>query len=239
MNPILLFVGEEVCVGGAIGEDEVSEDAEKDGRCSFEDQKPAPTGEVQPVDVVEDQAGKRRADDAGDGHAEEENSEGASLFAFGEPVSEIEADAGKVAGFGEAEEKARGVELVDVLDQAVESGERAPGNEDAGDPDAGAEFVEEEIAGDFENTVADEEYSSEQAELLGSDGQGAVHGERGEADVDAVEVRGDVEDEEEGKEVKANFADGEGAGGGGGHGWTGELDEGRYRTTEFGKQECS
>lgn len=210
MNPIFFFVGEEVCVSRAVGEDEVAKDAKEDRRRAFENEQPAPTGEAKPVDVVEDQAGERRTNHAGDRHAEKKNREGASLFALGEPVSEVETDAGKVAGFGEAEKKARGVELVNILNEAVEGGERAPGNEDAGDPDAGAEFVQEEIAGNFEQRVADKENSGEQAELLGGDGQGAVHGEGGEADVDAIEIGGDVEDEEEGEEVEADFADGAG-----------------------------
>ncbi len=89
----------------------------------------------------------------------------------------------------------------------VRNARHPQGDDDAGEPDSGAEFVEEKIAGDLEDKVAEEENAGEQAELLAGDSQVAVHGKGGEADVDAVKERDDVEDKDEGNDSEAEFTD--------------------------------
>ena len=71
-------------------------------------------------------------------------------------------------------------------------------NEDAAYPDASADFVEDDVAGDFEDEIAQEEdASSEAVDALGELEVGE-HLQLGEADVDAIDVRDDVAEEEDG-----------------------------------------
>src|SRR6266852_4874595 len=127
------------------------------------------------MNVIENYAGKRRADDTGHRKAGEEKCDGAGLFFLAIPVGEIEKHAGKISGFGDAEQKADCQQLVNAVDEASKGGEEPPGKEDAGDPDTCADFVHQEIAGNFKGGVAEEEDAGNQSELLTSDSDLAVH----------------------------------------------------------------
>lgn len=162
------------------------------------------------MDVIENEARQGSTKDAGEGQASQEERDGLSLFALAKPVGEVEDDSGEVASFGESEEKAKDIELGNVLDEAGESGEDSPGHDDACEPNASAEFVQQQVAGNFEQKVANEKDSGEQAELLGADAEVTVHGECGEADVDAVQEGDDIQNKDEGKDAKLNLTDGGG-----------------------------
>ena len=83
-----------------------------------------------------------------------------------------------------------------------------PAHQDSGDPDARAQLMQKQIAGDLEEEIPEEEDAGQKPELLAGDGQLLVHGEGGEADVDAVQKRDHVEDEQEGDDPRPHFADG-------------------------------
>src|SRR5262249_45441766 len=70
-----------------------------------------------------------------------------------------------------------------------------------------SKFVKQQVAGDFEGEVSEEEDAGEQAELFAGDGQVAVHGEGREADVDAIEEADDVEKEDKRDDAKSEFAE--------------------------------
>jgi len=160
------------------------------------------------VNVIEDESGQRCAKDAGERQAGQKESDGLRLFALAEPVGEIEDDSGEVAGFGESQEKTKDVELGNILDEASEGGENSPGDDDARQPDARPEFVQQQIAGNFEEKVSNEKDAGKKPELLGADAEVTVHGKCGEADVDAVEERDDIEEEDKGKDAKLQLANG-------------------------------
>ena len=68
--------------------------------------------------------------------------------------------------------------------------------------------MQQQVAGNFEQKVANEKYSGEQAELLGTDAEITVHGKGGEADVDAVQEGDDVQDKNEREDAKLKLTDG-------------------------------
>ena len=68
--------------------------------------------------------------------------------------------------------------------------------------------MQKQIAGDFEEEIPEKEDAGQKPELLAGDGKRAVHGEGGEADVDAVQKRNHVEEEQEGDDARPHFADG-------------------------------
>src|SRR5216684_1146441 len=79
-----------------------------------------------------------------------------------------------------------------------------PRNHDSADPDTRADPPQHEIAGYLEYEIADEEDAGAEAEGGGAQPELAVHLERGETDVDAVEVGDDVEYEEEGNQLPSH-----------------------------------
>ncbi len=126
-EPVFFRRSEEGGVGGPAGQEDVGEHAASDRGNGFEHQQPAPTGDTEPVGVVEDETGKRGAENTGEGKPGEEEGDGLGLFALAKPVGEVEDDAGEVAGFGEAEKETENVELRDGVDEAGEERETSPG----------------------------------------------------------------------------------------------------------------
>jgi hypothetical protein len=94
---------------------------------------------------------------------------------------------------------------VRVVHEACQHGHNSPGNQDARNPDACPDSVEQQIAWDFKEEVAEKENPSDKSELLAGDGQLLVHRQGSKADVDAVEKCNDVEKPNEGKNPDFQF----------------------------------
>ena len=68
--------------------------------------------------------------------------------------------------------------------------------------------MQSEIAWNLEEDIADEKDAGAEAENLGREAEIFVHGERGEADIDAVEEIDRVAQDEERDQAAARLADG-------------------------------
>src|SRR5947209_3079163 len=114
---VAFFGGEPAGIFGAIGEEEESDEAQADGGEAFGEEEPLPVVEAQRalVGEVEDVAAEGIADDAGDGGGGEEHGGGGGHFLTGDPIGEVEDDAGEEAGFGDAQKEAEGVEGPDAF----------------------------------------------------------------------------------------------------------------------------
>ncbi len=145
------------------------------------------------------------------------------------PIGEVEDDAGKKSGFGCAQQKSHDVKHGCAFQKHEGHGDEAPEDHDAGDPDAGADAMEDEVAGDFKDEVADEEEAGAEAENAAEDfivnAEDSLEMEFGKADVDAVDVGDDVAEKKQGHEPETDapgdgalLLSGELAGGSGRHG---------------------
>ena len=94
---------------------------------------------------------------------------------------------------------------MDAVHEARQSRDRSPSNQNAGDPDPCSDFVQQQITGNFKKEVTDKKDSEDQSELLASDGQLFVHGQRGKADVDTVEEGHDKKKKDEGDDPELYF----------------------------------
>src|SRR5713101_10184520 len=74
-------------------------------------------------------------------------------------------------------------------------GHDSPSNQNARNPDTGADFVEQQVARNSKEQVAEKEDPSEQTELLAGDRQLLVHRQRRKPNVDPVEKADDVHQE--------------------------------------------
>lgn len=115
----------------------------------------------------------------------------------------------------------------EILDPAQAHGDSPPAEHQDGEPSAGAEFLEEDVRGDLEEGVADEEDHEGDVELVGRRVGFRLHvvlcggvEDLGVADVGAVEVAEEVDACREGDYDAVLFPD-EGAlfGGGVDYGW--------------------
>lgn len=73
----------------------------------------------------------------------------------------------KETGLGDAQKDTGGEETVVVSYDAHESHDRAPGNHDGGKPDAGAEFLEQQVGRHLERRICEEEDSQTPVVLVG------------------------------------------------------------------------
>src|SRR5579862_9330076 len=127
-----LFGGEPAGVARVIGEVEEGGDSQEDGGEAFEDEEPVPAGVAEPVDFQE-RGGDGRADDLGDRHGGHEQGDGFGAAFGGIPVAEVDDQPWEEGRFGGAQEEARQVEFMGVLDEAAEGGDDSPGDDQAGD----------------------------------------------------------------------------------------------------------
>ena len=111
---------------------------------------------------------------------------------------------GKKAGFGGAQQKAYPVKLMWSMDEAGEDGNNAPGDHDAGNPGAGAPALDQHRSRDLEEKITHKEDAGAKAIDFGRKAQSAGHLQCGVAEVDAVEVGDDVENEQIRKQAAHN-----------------------------------
>ena len=94
----------------AVGHELEGEDAEDHGRHPFQKEEPLPAAQPEPVHS-EEGARHRRAQGEAERDGDDEAGQGARAALHGEPVGEVNDQAGEEAGLGDAEKEARGVEL--------------------------------------------------------------------------------------------------------------------------------
>ena len=160
--------------------------------------------------MIENKTRNGTAQNAGERHADQYESNGLRLFALAEPITQIEHDAGEKSCFGETQRKAGGIELMGGLHKACQRRNDAPCDEDARDPDARADAVKDEVAGDLKQEVAPKENSSRESKLLACDGQFAIHRQSRKAQVDSVDESHDVERKQERQKPESDFTGGGG-----------------------------
>jgi hypothetical protein len=174
-------------IARAVGKEPERQEAEKDCRQPFDDEEPLPPRETAEAVEGEKRPGHRTADDGGDRDRSHENRDDAGAGPAREPISEVEDDPRKKSGFRDPEQEAQEIEAGLAGNRRHGGRHRAPADHDARDPDACTETLQREIARHFEKDIADEENADAKAEDLGREAEIVIHGERGKADIDAVE----------------------------------------------------
>ena len=191
-EPVALLGCEPAGVLGAVGQPDENGDAGQHAGDALQQEKPLPAGQRVAEEgraiKAKQPAGQRRTDAPRESRGREEPGDGARLQADGNPVGEIEQDAGREAGLGRAEQEAQQVETPLPLDAHHQRGDHAPGDHDARHPEPRPDAIEYQVARDLEDKVTDEKDAG--AKPVDSFGETEVvaHGQLGKADVDAVEV---------------------------------------------------
>jgi len=73
-----------------------------------------------------------------------------------------------------------------------------PSDHDAGDPDARADLLENDVARDLEQDVTPKERAGGHAVPCGIEAKVFVHGQRGKADIDAIEIAEEISQDRKG-----------------------------------------
>ena len=187
-QPRLLLGGQPIGLLRPVGEIEPGDEAEQHRRNALDDEQPLPSLQPHRAVKAKQQAGDRRADHGGNRDGNRKGRQKARAIFRRIPVGQIQDDAGKKSRFGDAEQEADAVKAPDPADQCHQRGDDAPGHHDARDPAAGAEFFQRQIARHLEQEIADKEDARAPREHRRREIQLLVHGQRGEAEIDAIEV---------------------------------------------------
>jgi len=110
----------------------------------------------------------------------------------------------------QAQKKARYVQLRDVLCEAGQHRHNSPADQYSSDPEPCSDLVQQQIAGDFKDGVAEKENPKDQSELLACDSQLSVHRQCRKSNIDSVEKGNDEKQEDKGKNPDAHFLNGSG-----------------------------
>ena len=182
---------------GAVGNELQQRKREKARRQALDQEEPLPA--LQTGDAVhgEKQARERTDDDEGERARGHEARDGARAALLRKPVGEIEHDARKESGFGDAQEKAQDVEARRPLHEGAGGRDRAPDDEDREHPAPRAEAHEHQIGGHLEQRIADEEDAGAEAEDGRREAEIGVHRQRREADIHPVDEADEIEQPDE------------------------------------------
>ncbi len=178
--------------------------AEHHGGQAFEQEQPLPSGEAAEAVQLQQRAGDRPSDEAGDSGRCHEEGDGAGALPRGKPEGEIQQHARKEPGFRHAEQEPHDVEHGGALHKHHGSRHEAPRDHDAGNPPARSHPVKNEITRHLEQDVPDEEDTCPKPVHRVAETKVLIHLKRREADVDAVQVGDDIKEEHERDDTPAN-----------------------------------
>jgi hypothetical protein len=123
-----------------------------------------------------------------------------------EPVREIENDTREEPRLGDPQKEPENVERRLAPDEHRARGDEPPEDHDARDPDPGPHPLEDEVRGDLEQEVADEEHAGADSIHGIAEAEILLHLELREPDVHPIEVREDVAEEERGKKAPGDLS---------------------------------
>ncbi len=125
----------------------------------------------------------------------------------GNPVGQIQHHSRKEAGLRHAEQHAHRIEAPLPDDEHHRHRDEAPEDHDARDPQPRADAVEDQVARDLEQAIAQEEQAAAQAVGGLAQAEVALQFLGGEADVHAIDVGDHVTDEDEGNQTPDDASD--------------------------------
>jgi hypothetical protein len=135
--------------------------------------------------------GEEAAAGAGQRGADEEVPDTECELALRVEEGQVDGHAGEQAAFHGAQEEPAYHQPGEVLHDARQSGDDAPGHRDEGDPARGGELLEDQVGWQFAEDVGDEEDGDGDLELVAVEAEVGFQGvEPGIADVDSGDVLG-------------------------------------------------
>lgn len=199
--------GEPFCLLGEGGEGEEEDDAHDTSQGAFEDEDPAPTEVTAHAAHLADGRGKQTTESAGQGSGGKEESE--SLLSLGTLIphsQEVEA-AGEHAALEDTQEEAGGDETAVVLHQTLHRGYETEADAADGQPYSRGEALEEKVGRDLEDDVGDEEDGQTGVVLVARETE-ILHEavDLGVGDVDSIQEGEQIQDDDEGEEVRIDSA---------------------------------
>jgi len=119
------------------------------------------------------------------------------MLESGIAVTNIENDAGIKAGLRRAKQESKDDVEPRTWHEGGCDGDNAPRDHQRHDPTARPHAEQHQVAGNLKEKVAEEEHARRQTEETLVDVQVSIHGQRGETDIDAIEKRDEIKQDQE------------------------------------------
>jgi hypothetical protein len=114
-----------------------------------------------------------------------------------EPLAQVIDHAGKEPRLGDTESKTRDIELSRCPHREHRASQQPPRDRDARQPPPCTDACKDDVARNFEQRVAEEKNAGTEAECRVAEIQVRIHLQRGDADIDAIDIRNEIECEQE------------------------------------------
>lgn len=167
LHQLTLAIRQEVSRLGIVGQSEESHNTQNTAGDTLEDQNPAPTTHALNTVKVADTISQQAAKSSSDSGADEKVANTQGQLVLGVEEGEVDVETGEQAGLEDAEQQATGNQAAVGRGQAGHGGNDAPAQGDDGDPAARGEALEDQVGGNLEDEVGDEEDGDDNLELRG------------------------------------------------------------------------
>src|SRR5690606_5773555 len=183
-----------------------AQQAQNQGRNGFQYKQPLPTvPTMYACEKVQNPAREWATNDTRNRNADHEQGVHAATALRREPVSQIQHDAREEDCFSHAQQEANVVEHRRRGHKHGGSGQNGPRNHDTCDPHTRTNTVHDDVAWYFKHEVANEENAGTKAIDSFAELQITQHRQFGKADIDAVQISGDVAKEKERQQTQGYF----------------------------------
>ncbi len=209
-QPVALRFGEPTGIGRLLGEEPEHHEGEQDRWRAFEDEHPLPAVQAQVlIHALHDPARQRCTEHHRERNADHEPRHGLRPVAARKPVREVVDDSRKEARLGRSQQEAEEVEAPEAVHEHHAHGDDSPRDHDARDPHTRAETRQQQVAGHLAQRVTQEKEEAEtETERCFAESEVRSHLQLREADIDAVQPRHDVQQQQEGQQPPGDFAHG-------------------------------
>ncbi len=194
-------------VGRAVGQVEIRPDTDGHGHQAFHGKQPLPAVPAAHAIELQQQARQGAAKDEGQRRAEVEKAHRLRPVRSGEPVGEVQDDAGEEARLGHAQQEAQHIEGGFIVGKHHRGRHQAPGDHDAAHPDARANAVHDQIAGHFQQRITDKEHAGTKRKGSVADAGIGLEGHLGKAHIGPVQKGHDVHQQQEGQQAPGNLGE--------------------------------
>src|SRR6516225_284357 len=152
-------------------------------------QQEQPLPPAEPLHAIQSKQRSRQgsADETSHGNRHHERAHRTRTMVAWIPVAQVIDYAREEAGFCNTQQEPENIELRWCTHEHHRGGDDSPAEHDSGDPSAGPDPMQYEIARDFKQAISEKEYAGTKPESGRAEFERIIHLQRGKSNVDTVE----------------------------------------------------
>src|SRR4051812_33654648 len=196
LKPGALLDGQPSCVPWLVRQKSPYQQTDDDARYGLKHIKPLPAFESENAVQIQNQSGNRRANDTRHWNSDGEHADISCAIVLWKPIRQIEHHSGKQARFDSTQQKSHDVERPGTANKNHGACHKSASHHDSRQPFARSDALHHVVARNFENQVRVKEDACAKPEYLGRHSEILARCNRRESDVDSIDERNDVAEEQ-------------------------------------------